>query len=195
MKYLLLVLLLIEVAAHAQTEWPAGEGICRGRWTFDRYPAGRHSEHGIEKKVCRENDLCKKNTCCMYIYNKKRTKHVGEASTQTSYRLGTRIDDEDAINTSDDPVYGGRVAGTEQCRTGDDLYVKNREQGHIKFSYLKKIYITIKVTAETSEDEYIPEVREYRAIQDTYETMFTHHSDLLTPSQQRWILNELGHPQ
>lgn len=327
MKYLLFIALLFEVSAHAQTEWPAGEGVCRGRWAFDRYEKGRVAAHGVESQKCgpskercgskietiyhtcrhkshgwgpwgptshidskrqtvmwdhnhidvnvnmnqhcrqkmekreveggpnvpetippqhnlvdygksyynrlgghcirrdrwkkcqawkyeseykcfakwQNRDYAVKQTaacgikekkevpknCCEYTYYNKRTKHVGPAKPTMSGISRVKIDHGGIFNTSDHPENGGRVAGSEQCRTGDDLLVESYEQAQKKFSYLRQIFFEIQPHVEKDPEVATEAKVEYSAILHTFELMFQHHWDLLEKDQRQWIIDQI----
>lgn len=325
MKYLLLLFVLLEITALAQTEWPAGEGICRGRWTFERWPANQVKEHGTETEICETNavkcgfeeepiyescrhknhgwgpwgediflesslhriwwehhymdkdrsprDHCRKlidekgldggpnkpkpgydeimlvdygnshykhlgknciqrkmnkcqrwryqsefscfvtvrlrdyakkatkncpekgkkkipKTCCHTpTFYKKRTRYSGPSAPFTDGNTGVAIGDTKVINTTDDVQKGGRVADTEQCRTGDDLQISNYDEAQIKFNYLKTNYLALQPHLETATGDSLTTVKvEIAALLDTFRTMYHHHTLLLSESQYDWLL-------
>lgn len=128
-----------------------------------------------------------KHCCHTPIHFVKRTKYVGEPIQEIWSESRDPIDK--IPDTSSDVANGGRVLGSEQCRSGDDLYVTGRPDAQKKFAYVKEVYLSIIPEVEKGAPEAVKQ--EFEALLHMLELLFQNHSGYYTDEQLDWILDQV----
>lgn len=143
----------------------------------------KESEHCGIKSTTKVAKRC----CYDQKYFVKRTDNVGTAKRELWVKSQDLL--ANIPNTTDDAASGGRVPGSEQCRSGDDLYVTGRPEAQKKFAYVKEVYLSIIPEVEKGAPE--PVKQEFEALLHMLELLFQNHSGYYTDEQLDWILDQV----